>query len=599
MAGLNGARLGPYQILEQIGRGGMAAVYRAHDAARDRFVALKVVAPHLTNDPNFEQRFRREARLLMQLKHPNIIPVEDAGEAEDYAYLVMPFLQVGTLTDWLLGGPTSIRHGARLMGQIAGALQYAHDRGIVHRDVKPSNILLDDHGNALLSDFGLARIEEPGASLTGSMMVGTPAFMSPEQVQGEKASPLSDQYSLGVILYLLTTGQLPFDGEVPIAVALKQVNEPMPLVRAVSPHVPESVERVILKATAKLPSDRFESVAEMNGAFQAAVAHALDPSSTPAPLITLPDSVQRTLSLGEKGGRPRTFRLRWAAVAGLALLLALAYPVLASGRGSLLKLFSPASDGTPASAAELSEEQLRLFSGTIEAMSTELAGSRADLMEAEQVQTAVMATLIASGDFGQSAPGPTSTDQTGTASPTSDAGVRVLTPLSLSTPGPTATPTASPAGPTPTPALASPGPTATNTSGPTSTPAPSNTPTDVPPIDPCAGLISAGFLVNGSEVSWEIVNGGLSGVSVSRILLDWPASNLELKKVRLAGSQIWNEGDNSPPTDIQSGWKGNRSLSPGAAKELSFEFGVAAASSGYDLLVEFDSDSGCQINTGG
>jgi serine/threonine-protein kinase len=573
----------------------MAAVYRAHDTTRNRFVALKLVAPHLTADPNFERRFRREAQLLMRLKHPNIIPVEDAGEADDYAYLVMPFLQVGTLTDWLREGPTSIRHGARLMAQIADALQYAHDRGIVHRDVKPSNILLDDQGNALLSDFGLARIEEPGASLTGSMMVGTPAFMSPEQVRGDKAGPLSDQYSLGVILYLLTTGQLPFDGDVPIAVALKQLNEPMPLVRAVSPNVPESVERVILKATAKLPSDRFKSVAAMNRAFQAAVAHALDPSSGPAPSIALPDSVQHTLSLGEKGGRPRTFRLRWAAVAGLALLLALAYPVLASGRGSLLELFSPASDGTPASAAELSEEQLRLFSGTIEAMSTELAGSRADLMEAEQVQTAVMATLIASADFGQSAPGPTSTDQAGTAPPTSETGVRVLTPVSLSTPVPTATPTASPAGPTPV--LASPGPSATFTSAPTSTPAPSSTPTDLPPIDPCAGLISAGFLVNGIEVSWEIVNGGLSGVSISRILLDWPAANLELKKVRLAGSQIWNAGDDAPATDIQSGWKGNRSLLAGAAKELSFEFAADASSSGYTLLVEFD--NGCQIETGG
>ncbi len=597
MSGLNGARLGPYQILEQIGRGGMAAVYRAHDPARNRFVALKLVAPELTNDPKFEQRFRREARLLMELKHPNIIPVEDAGETDDYAYLVMPYLQVGTLTDWLREGPTSVRHGARLMAQISDALQYAHDRGIVHRDVKPSNILLDDQGNALLSDFGLARIDEPGASLTGSMMVGTPAFMSPEQVRGDKAGPLSDQYSLGVILYLLTTGRLPFDGEVPIAVALKQINEPMPLVREVSPNVPEAVERVILKATAKLPTDRFKSVAEMNGAFQAAVAHALDPSSTPAPSIELPDSVQRTLSLDEKVGRPRTFRLRWAAVAGLALLLALAYPVLASGRGSLLELFSPASDGTPASAAELSEEHLRLFSGTIEAMSTALAGSRADLMEAEQVQTAVMATLIASSDPGQSTPGSTSSEQAAAVTPAIDPGVRALTPVSLSTPAPTATATVSLAGPTPTPVVASPGPTATNTPGPTSTLAPSSTPTYVPSIDPCAGLISAGFTVNGSEVSWEVVNGGLSSVSISRILLDWPAVNLELNKVRLAGSLIWNAGDNSPATDIQSGWKGNRALSAGAAKELLFEFSTGAAGSGYSLLVEFD--NGCQIASGG
>lgn len=597
MGGLSGTRLGPYQILEQIGRGGMAAVYRAHDTARNRFVALKLVAPHLTNDPNFERRFRREARLLMQLKHPHIIPVEDSGEADDYAYLVMPFLQVGTLTDWLREGPTSVRHGARLMAQISDALQYAHDRGIVHRDVKPSNILLDDHGNALLSDFGLARIEEPGASLTGSMMVGTPAFMSPEQVRGERADPLSDQYSLGVILYLLTTGRLPFDGDAPIAVALKQLNEPMPLVRVVSPNVPESVERVILKATAKHPEERFGSVSEMNRVFQAAVAHALNPTSTPAPSIALPGSVQRTLSLGESSSRARPSKLRWAAVAGLAFLLALAYPVLASGRSSLLDLFSPASEGTPASAADLSEEQLYVLSGTIEAMSTELAGSRADLMEAEQVQTAVMATLIASGDLDPITPGPTSSGSTESTPPTTDAGVRVLTPFSLSTPVPTATATPSGVGPTSTQSVPSTGPTATNTSGPTSSPAPSSTLTDVPPIDPCAGLISVGFMVNGSDVGLEIVNGGLSGVSISRILLDWPAANLELKKVRLAGTLIWNAGDSAPATDIQSDWKGNRSLAAGAAKELSFEFGAAAASSGYSLLVEFD--TGCQIDTGG
>ena len=275
----------------------------------------------------------------------------------------------------------------------------------------------------------------------------------------------------------------------------------------------------------------------------------------------------------------------------------MAYPVLASGRGSLLELFSPASDGTPASAAELSEEHLRLFSGTIEAMSTALAGSRADLMEAEQVQTAVMATLIASSDPGQSTPGSTSSEQAAAVTPAIDPGVRALTPVSLSTPAPTATATVSLAGPTPTPVVASPGPTATNTPGPTSTLAPSSTPTYVPSIDPCAGLISAGFTVNGSEVSWEVVNGGLSSVSISRILLDWPAVNLELNKVRLAGSLIWNAGDNSPATDIQSGWKGNRALSAGAAKELLFEFSTGAAGSGYSLLVEFD--NGCQIASGG
>jgi serine/threonine protein kinase len=573
----------------------MAAVYRAQDTRGDRTVALKLVAPHLSDDPKFRARFRREAQLLLQLKHPHIIPVEDAGESEDYAYLVMPFLRVGTLTDWLREGPTSLRHGARLVGQIASALQYAHDRGIVHRDVKPSNILLDDNGNGLLSDFGLARVEEPGASLTGSMLVGTPAFMSPEQVRGEKADHLSDQYSLGVILYLLTTGRLPFDGEVPIAVAMKQVNEPMPSVRVTNPNVPESVERVVFRATAKDPADRFDSISEMDRSFQAAVAHALNPATTPAPSIELPGSVQRTLSLDGPREKPARVNLRWAAVGALVVALALAYPVLAS-RGSLLALFSPAANGTPASAAEFGVDPSGL-SGTIEAMSTELAGSRADLMHAEQVQTAVVATLLASGGLGGVTLTPDSAHPTHPESSAGSAGANLLTPVSLSTPGPTPTPEATLL--TPGPILTrtpSPSPTSTRTPTPSPTASATPTPTDTPVVDPCAGLAAAGPVPSGSDVSWEIVNGTLSDLTISRLWIDGPASNSELKKVRFGGSLIWNAGDDAPPTDIQSDWKGNRSLSAGTTKTLRFEFGAAAAS-GYGLSVEFD--SGCQANSGG
>jgi tRNA A-37 threonylcarbamoyl transferase component Bud32 len=593
--------------MEQIGRGGMAAVYRAHDPSNGRIVALKVVAPHLSDDPNFEARFRRESEYLMRLKHPHIIPVEDFGESDGYAYLVMPFLEVGTLTDWLRDSPVSLKHGARLMNQISGALQHAHDQGIVHRDVKPSNILLDDGGNALLSDFGLARPEEGDASLTGSMFVGTPAFMSPEQVQGQKADALSDQYSLAVILYLLTTNRLPFQGETPMATALKHINEPVPDVRSDKPHVPEAVEHVILKATAKEPSDRFSSVAELNRALQEAVAYALDPASAPAPSIPLPGSIQATMALNEPIVTKRLSGLRMAGAAAFVLLLVLAYPVLASGRVSFRELFSPASDGTPAIAAGLGvdEDQFNGLSGTIEAMSTELAGSRAELMEAEQVQTAVIQTLVASGWAATATPELTST---ATHAVTDSFGL-FLTPISLVTPVPTRTPTST--GPPPSAtwtATFGPSPTwsptveASATTVPSPTPIPSdtplpptNTPTPTPTLDACALLSHGSLEVNGKKLSLDISNAGPTALTIDHIFLDWPAANVDLKKVRLAGSLIWNAIDNAPPTDIVPN-KGNPTIPTGGVpKQLSFEFEAIAAGTGYDLLVEFF-DSPCQVD---
>jgi serine/threonine-protein kinase len=582
MAGLTGQRLERYEILEQIGRGGMAAVYRAYDRAEDRFVAIKVVAPHLSDDPNFEQRFRLEAKVLMDLRHPSIIPVEDYGETDGYTYLVMPFLKVGTLTDRLLEGPVSPHYGATLVQQISDALQYSHDQGVVHRDVKPSNILLDEQGNAHLSDFGLARLQESHASLTGAMMVGTPAFISPEQARGDKANAFSDQYSLGVILYLLTTGELPFDAETPIAVAIKHISEPLPTIQNISPNVPEVVERVILRATAKDPADRFESVAELNLAFQAAIAHVLDPQSNPVPGVRLPGSVRPTQALPVASEAVHKTKLRLAA-AGIGVLLAvmLASPVLAAfGRPTEVGEGAPALLATAAA----TNDHLTELEATMAAMSTELAGSRAELMRAEQVQTAVVLTLQAAEVYPSATPSPAASE-----SPTEDTGITFLTPQALILPTETKTPL-----PTATsPAAEIPTATPSTTASPIP-PTPTDSPSATPVDESCSGLSIGSLPPSGSVVSWQLTNGGLSGLTLTSLVLDWPDTNGSLKKVRLEGSMIWNQGDNEPSTDIQEDWKGNRNLRnlpSGATKTLHFEF-AAASTTGYSLSLEFD--NGCQ-----
>jgi serine/threonine-protein kinase len=582
MSELSGKHLGNYEVLEQIGRGGMAVIYRAHHPSEDRFVALKVVAPHLSEDPNFEERFRREAAMLKRLKHPHIVEVEDVGETDGYSFLVMPFLELGTLTDWLREGSVSFRHGARLMQQLSDALQFAHDQGIIHRDVKSSNILLDDCGNALLSDFGLARTQESDSSLTGSMLVGSPEYISPEQVLGEKADALSDQYSLGVILFLLTTGRLPFEGEAPMAIALKHVSEPFPRARSINPKVPDTVERVILKATAKEPRYRFSSVAEMNVALQQALDHARDPSSNPKPLLVLPGSMRRTLPL--TAGRKAPMLL-FAAIAALALIVLLAYPVLAAGLASVLDFFSPATSATSPVAMELEQRQLTALAGTAEAMSSEMVVSPSGLMGPNQVQTAVMGTLTASGGLPSASSSPSTLETPSLA---------VVGGTDTSTPIPSVVPTELSATQFSSPTQS---PSQLPSAVPSATPLPSDTPIPTSTPDVCSSLAHGGIAISDKEVSWEISNEGSVAVSITHIVFDWPAVNEALKKVRLSESTIWNKRDNSPATDIQSDWLGNRVLLGGEAKPLKFEFVIPAASSGYDLLVEFD--RGCQISTGG
>ena len=264
MSNLIGQTLGPYRLISQIGAGGMATVYKAYQPSMDRYVAIKVLPPYLSQDEQFARRFQREAKAVAKLEHAHILPVHDYGEAEGITYLVMRFVEGGTLKQRITQGTPSLSEVVRLMGQIGDALDYAHRLGVIHRDVKPANVLIDGQGNTYLTDFGLARMMEASDQLTASGVgVGTPAYMSPEQGQGVKVDHRSDIYSLGVVLYEMVTGHVPYEAETPMAVMLKHITEPLPLPRSINPNVPEPVERVILKALAKDPAHRYQTAGEM------------------------------------------------------------------------------------------------------------------------------------------------------------------------------------------------------------------------------------------------------------------------------------------------------------------------------------------------
>ncbi len=295
MRGLIGKFLDHYQILAEVGKGGMATVYRAVDSRNNEEVALKVLSPTIAGDRRFIKRFRREGSLLARMKHPYIVPVEDYGECDGFVYLAMPFIRGRTLAARLKSDRIKLPEVIRWIQQVADALDYAHGIGIVHRDVKPSNIIIDEDENALLTDFGLARQAEGSNTLTGSMLLGTPAYMSPEQAQGERVEAASDQYSLGVILYQVFTGRLPFDEEAPMATVMMHIKEPVPRPRRFNASIPEPVEQVILKSLAKKPSYRYSTVGALNQALQAALQGGSSSMETqvisPAPARTvLPSS---------------------------------------------------------------------------------------------------------------------------------------------------------------------------------------------------------------------------------------------------------------------------------------------------------------------
>ncbi|MCL4267931.1 MAG: protein kinase [Anaerolineales bacterium] len=258
-------KIGRYEIKSELGRGGFATVYRAYDPRFEREVAIKFLPPELIHaDPQFRLRFEREAKIIAQLEHPSIVPVYDVGEENNQPYFVMRYMSGGSLSERIRERTFSIEEAVKVLEHIAPGMDEAHSKGIVHRDLKPANILFTNKHTPLISDFGIAKFSQGEASnVTGSAIIGTPAYMAPEQASGEAIDGRADIYALGVILYEMLIGKQPYRADTPLGLALKHITEPVPRILEANPNLPSWMEKVISTAMAKDPDDRFSTAVEM------------------------------------------------------------------------------------------------------------------------------------------------------------------------------------------------------------------------------------------------------------------------------------------------------------------------------------------------
>ncbi len=273
MANWIGRRIGNYEITGLLGEGGMAAVYRARQLNIKRDVAIKVMDEKLARQSDFARRFEREAETIADLNHAHILKLFDYGQQDDVVYLVMELLRGGSLSSLIRQEPLAPERASQILDQVGSALDYAHRRGIVHRDLKPPNVLFDDAGNAFLTDFGIAKIlsETTALTQTGAAM-GTPAYMAPEQWQRGAVDSRADLYALGIMLFEMLTGRVPFEADTPYQMMFAHIQEPPPPICSLRPDLPSAVEAVIQKALAKDPQRRFQSAGEMAAAFKAVLA---------------------------------------------------------------------------------------------------------------------------------------------------------------------------------------------------------------------------------------------------------------------------------------------------------------------------------------
>jgi eukaryotic-like serine/threonine-protein kinase len=320
---------GRYELEKLVGSGGMSNVFRAHDRLLERTVALKILHEQYTRDEDYVERFRREARAVAQLAHPNIVTVIDRGEQEGRQFIVFEYVDGENLKELSNRGPLEVREAIRLALQIARALSFAHERGLVHRDVKPQNVLLNEDGQAKVTDFGIARsLDVHGVTQTGTVL-GTSDYIAPEQARGQKVDPKTDIYSLGVVLYELLSGEVPFSGDNFVAVAMRHVNEPVPSVLERRPDCPVRLDLAIQRAMSKDPEDRL-SMDDFAAELEACLAE-LDGRGDEGATMIVPAARPRGRKAAPRGRVPAAPLLIAALIAAAIAIGAI---LLLNGRGT-------------------------------------------------------------------------------------------------------------------------------------------------------------------------------------------------------------------------------------------------------------------------
>ncbi|HEX6033525.1 MAG TPA: serine/threonine-protein kinase, partial [Anaerolineales bacterium] len=362
-------KVGRYKIKSELGQSGMATVYRAFDPVSNREVAIKMLPREMLDNLVTRARFKREIKLIASLEHPAIVPVYDVGGEDNHQpFFVMRYMSGGSLTEMIRKKRFSLRDAALVIERLAAALDHAHSKGVIHRDIKPDNVLFDTSNNPYLSDFGVAKFTESLVSTTNQEVIGTPAYLSPEQALGEDVDRRADIYGLGAMLYEMLTGERPFGKETVIGLALQHVNDPVPNVLNLRPDLPGEVDVIIKRAMAKNRENRYSTALELAHELNK-VAYEGEPT-----LQKIPALVDR-----ETPSSPGSSRAGWI-VAGLILLLALAGAAYAY-RGQIPFLSPPvptattfatevAASVTPAPSPTLTPESTPTTSATVTATAT-------------------------------------------------------------------------------------------------------------------------------------------------------------------------------------------------------------------------------------